>query len=63
VRYDVSTLGALDRAMLDYQAAGTSEPMILVFHTPGQIVYRFIVNEHGIERQECNAKGDERNDL
>jgi hypothetical protein len=49
--------------MLDYKEAASTEPMILVLHTPGQIAYRFIVNQHGIERQDCNDKGDARSDL
>ena len=57
MRFDVSNLGELDHAMHNYNAAATSEPLVLVFRTPGQIVYRFIVNPHGIERQECDQSG------
>jgi hypothetical protein len=60
MRFDVSTQGELDSAMRDFKAAKTTEPMILVLHTPGQIAYRFIVNPHGIVRQECDVKGDPR---
>ena len=62
MRFNVYNLGELDGAMGDYKAAKTSEPLILVLHTPGQIAYRFIVNRHGIVRQECDAKGDPRYD-
>ena len=60
MRFDVNNLGELERAMHDYIAAASAEPLILVLHTPGGIPYRFIVNEHGIVRQECNQRGDER---
>lgn len=63
MRCDVSTWGEMDRAVHDYRESvttETTEPLILVLHTPGQITYRFIVGEHGIERQGCNARGDAR---
>lgn len=60
MRFDVSTWPDLDNAIHDYREEVTEEPLILVLHTPGQIVYRFIVGRHGIARQECNAKGDPR---
>jgi hypothetical protein len=58
MRFDVKDWGELDRAVHDYREKMTTEPLILVLHTPGQITYRFIVGDHGIERQECTAKGD-----
>lgn len=60
MRFDVSTWPELDTAVHDYREAVSSEPLILVLHTPGEVVYRFIIGQHGIARQECNAKGDER---
>ena len=61
MRRDVSSFGELDRAVHDYRGeAMPSEPLILVLHTPGQVVYRFIVNEHAIAKQECTATGDAR---
>ena len=58
MRFDVSVWGELDRAVHDYRESMTLEPLILVLHTPGRIVYRFIIGDHGIERQECTARGD-----
>jgi hypothetical protein len=63
MRFDVSNLGQLDRALHDYSAAATPEPLILVLHTPGEIAFRFIVNQHGIVRQGCDRRGDARSDL
>jgi hypothetical protein len=60
MRRDVSTWPELDRAIHDYSMAASSEPLILVLHTPGDIAYRFIVGQHGIARQDCNATGDAR---
>jgi hypothetical protein len=63
MRFDVQNLGDLDRAMQSYNTAATSVPMILVVHTPGKVLYRFIFNDHGIERQECDLRGNARDDL
>lgn len=60
MRFDVKTWGELDRAVHDFREAVSAWPMILVLHTPGEIAYRFIVGEHGIARQDCNARGDAR---
>jgi hypothetical protein len=62
MRCDVSTFGELHKAVNDYQARGTSEPMVLVIHAPARMVYRFIINMHGIVRQECDARGEARED-
>jgi hypothetical protein len=60
MRCDVSTFAELDTAVHDYREKVTTEPLILVLHTPGEIAYRFIVGQHGIARQDCNARGDAR---
>lgn len=60
MRFDVENLGELDRAMHDYKAAATAETLIVVFHTPGNLTFRFIIGQHGIERQDCDPKGDAR---
>lgn len=60
MRFDVSSFGELDHAIHNYNAAETSEPLILVLHTPDRTVFRFIINQHGIARQECTATGDAR---
>ena len=52
MRFDVSTLEELILAMHKYNAADKKETVILVLHTPGQIAFRFLMNKHGIERQE-----------
>ena len=61
MRADVSKWADLDKAIRDQRAVATTEPFILVLHTPGQIAFRFIVNQHGIVREECDVKGDPRN--
>lgn len=58
MRFDVKDFGELDVAVHDYREAMVAQAMILVFHTPGGFTYRFIVGEHGIERQECTVSGD-----
>jgi hypothetical protein len=62
VRFDVKNWPELDKAVYNYRASTKSEPMILVFHTPGQTAFRFIINQHGIVRQECDSKGETRYD-
>ena len=57
MRFDVPDFDALKRAIDAYDTMDKSEPMILVLHTPGRILYRFLIGEHGIIRQECNATG------
>lgn len=62
MRFDVKNWPEMDRATHDYRESMSSEPLILVLHTPGQVVYRFIVGQHGIARQGCDQKGDARED-
>lgn len=57
MRADVRTLHELhDAANL---ALDRRESLVLVLHTPGGQVYRFIVNVHGLERQECTKTGEQ----
>jgi hypothetical protein len=58
MRFDVKTWGELDRAAQEYREAEAATPLILVFHTPGDIAHRFIINNFGIEKQSCDKKGN-----
>jgi hypothetical protein len=60
MRFDVSTWAELETAVQDYRKAASFEPLILVLITPGQIAYRFIIGQHGIARQDCDARGEAR---
>ena len=61
MRADVSNWAQLDQAVYNHRAAAASDdPLILVIHTPGDVLFRFIVAKHGIIRQECDIKGEAR---
>ena len=60
MRCDATTWAELDRGVHDYRELVTTEPLILVLHTPGEIAFRFIIGQHGIVRQDCDKKGNAR---
>lgn len=60
MRCDATTWAELDRCVYNYRSVASSEPLILVLHTPGEIAYRFIIGQYGIARQDCDKRGDER---
>lgn len=38
--------------------ADLGDVLVLVLFTAGNQAYRFIVNQHGLERQECTREGE-----
>ena len=55
MRFDVKNWEDLKQAVAEMDS--TEEPKVLVFNTPGGIFHRFIVGEHGVEKQACDASG------
>jgi len=58
MRFDVSNFTALRNACTVFDGSEKKESMILILHTPGGIPYRFIINEFGIEKQQCTKTGE-----
>jgi hypothetical protein len=58
MRFDISNFEALRNAVTVFAQGDREEALVLVLRTPGGIPYRFIVNEHGIEKQQCGSTGE-----
>ena len=58
MRFDVSNFTALRNAVEVFEDSDKREALILVLRTPGNIPYRFIISEFGIEKQECGKSGE-----
>lgn len=59
MRVDVANVLEMANALEHYATTvADQEPLVLVIHTPGGVLYRFICNHHGIERQECTKTGE-----
>ena len=58
MRADIRNLQELRDAVSE--AIEKRETLVMVFHTPGAQVYRFLINQHAIERQECVKTGEAR---
>jgi len=60
MRRDAYTFADLEIAVEEYRKTEQAEPLFLVFHTPGEVLYRYIVTRHGIARQDCDQRGEPR---
>jgi hypothetical protein len=56
--FGVSNFKALRNAVEVYDESDQDEPLIIIFHTPGNVYHRFIVAEHGVMKQDCTASGE-----
>lgn len=55
MRFDVGNWKDLKQAVTEMDK--TSEPKVIVFATPGGIFHRFVISEHGVEKQDCDKTG------
>jgi hypothetical protein len=55
MRFDIANWKDLRQAV--QQMDKTGEPKVLVFVTPGGIFHRFVINDHGVEKQDCDKTG------
>lgn len=58
MRLDVTNLGELCEGVEHYATVAGDEPLILVLHTAGNQAFRFILNQHGLDREQCTNKGE-----
>lgn len=54
----VSNFEALRNAAKCFEDSAQDEPLILIFQTPGGILHRFIITNFGIEKQDCDGRGE-----
>lgn len=58
MRFDVHNWQDLKQAVEELDKSENSkEPKVLVLVTPGGVFHRFIINEHGLEKMDCDATG------
>ena len=55
MRFDIRNWHDLKKAVIEMDT--TTEPKVLVFDTPGGIFHRFIFNDHGVEKEDCDKTG------
>jgi hypothetical protein len=55
--FDISNANGLVNAVMFYRDSDRTEALILVLRTPGGVAHRFIIAEHGIEKQDCDVTG------
>jgi hypothetical protein len=58
MRFDVVNWEDLKLAVSELDK--TEEPKVIVFNTPGGIFHRFVINQFGVEKEECDASGRSR---
>ena len=58
MRFDISNYKALKTAVAMYdKEAPEGEPLVLIFYDTLRTPHRFIVGQHGVTKEDCNATG------